>query len=255
MNYYENLKNSIDFFLREKFKLSRKNYYEINEQKDNLFKTENAILCEKKLFQRYDLSYLKSNSTKVNYLENLYTVDLLDRYLKITQSQKINVLDIGSKNWSYAKGEYSFFKKHCETLNLDGIEIDANRLYTNFYSRAEVAKFHINNLNNTNYITGDFLKHNENYDYIIWFLPFVIETPHVKWGLPKKYFQPEKMLEHAYKLLNKNGKIFIINQGESEYEAQKSLCEKLSIDYIELGKIESIFFEYRNPRYGIIIKN
>ena len=63
------------------------------------------------------------------------------------------------------------------------------------------------------YIAGDLLKHNQKYDYIIWYLPFITEYPLIKWGLPLKYFKPLKMLEHAYHLLNKNGELLIINQG------------------------------------------
>ena len=129
---FENIKNSIDFFIRSKTKFSRKNFVE----KD-----------EKLLFR--------------NYLENLYTYDIA------------KILDIGSKNWFYAKGEYSFFKSFVQTPCLDGVEIDAFRLYSNLYSRYESAKFYTKNLKNTNYIAGDLLSISDTYDYIIWFLPFV----------------------------------------------------------------------------------
>ena len=61
----------------------------------------------------------------------------------------------------------------------------------------------------------------DKYDYIIWFLPFVLYEPHKYWGLPKKYFYPEKLLDHAYNLLNQNGEMLIVNQGEKEFEVQK----------------------------------
>lgn len=261
--FFQNFKNNIDFFLRQHLKLSKKNYFEKNESKEGLFESkyktciysQKALEKEKYLVEKFDLDYVKSNSTRDNYLENLYTIDLLDKYLDINFREDLNVLDIGCKNWFYAKGEYFFFKKYCEKLNLEGIEIDANRLYSNFYSRAEVAKFHIKNLQRVKYIKNDFLNHNEKYDYIMWILPFVVEAPLLKWGLPKKYFQPEKMLMHAYNSLNKGGEIFIMNQGKVEYETQKALCEKLNIPYISVGEIKSEFLSYQNPRYLILIKN
>lgn len=243
-----NIKNNIDFFMRQHFNFSRKNYSEQNEPKDE-------ISGEEFLLEKFDLDSLKSNSTKQNYLENLYTLDLLDKYLDVNYQENLSVLDIGCKNWFYAKGEHAFFKKYCKNLFLDGIEIDGNRLYSNFYSRAEVAKFHIKNLNGTNYIQKNFLNHNKKYDYIIWILPFIIEEPLLKWGLPKNFFQPEEMLLHAYNSLNPDGKIFIINQGIIEYELQKSLCEKLNLPYKLLEEIKSSFLSYKHKRYGILIED
>lgn len=247
--FFQNIKNNIDFFLRNRLKFSRKNYFEENEPKEGLFTKQKAQEKEKYLIEKFELNYLKSNSTRQNYLENLYIVDVLDKYLAVDFQEKLSVLDIGSKNWFYVKGEYFFFKKHCEKLNLDGIELDSNRLYSNFYSRVEVAKFHIKDLEGAKYIEKDFLNHNEKYDYIIWVLPFVVKEPLLKWGLPQRYFQPEKMLMHAYSLLNKGGKIFIINQGEVEYKAQRELYERLNISYVPIGEIESDILSYRNPRY------
>ena len=238
--------------------VSRKNYLERNEDKEGLFAAQKALERDKYLVETFNLNSLKSNSTRINYLENLYTIDLLDRHLDIDFKDQVSVLDIGCKNWFYAKGEYFFFKKYCNSLKLDGVELDSRRLYTNLYSRGEVAKFHIKDLKNTNYLSKDFLNHSEKYDYIVWILPFVFDSPLLKWGLPQKYFKPEKMLSHAYESLNEGGKIFIINQGEAEYEAQKELCEKLNIKYDDIGKIESDFLDFnysRYSRYLIVIKN
>ena len=250
---FRNFKNNIDFFLRKNITFSRKNYTEQNESKEKLFSKKITLEKELKFLEKYDLAYLKSNSTRQNYLENLYTIDLLDKYLAPTLKDEISVLDVGCKNWFYVKGEYFFFKKYSKNLILDGVELDSNRLYTNFYSRGEVAKFYTKGIG-ANYISGDFLKHTDNYDYLIWILPFVVEEPFVKWGLPMKYFKPEAMLKHAWKLLNKDGQIFIINQGEVEYEVQKNLCEGLNIQFSELCEIKSEFLQYEIPRYGILIK-
>lgn len=255
MKYFlQNLKNSIDFFLRQKLVFSRKNYFEKNENKEGIFSSEEDKAKENEFFNKYDLSFIKEHSTVQNYLENLYTLDILDKYFTFDFREKAKVLDIGCKNWFYAKGEYFFFKKYCKNLNLDGIEIDYSRLYSNLYARSEAAKFYIQGLENVHYIGKDFLKHNQKYDFITWFLPFVIEEPLLKWGLPITCFKPEKMLQHAFNSLNKNGKMLIVNQGLTEYEVQKTLCDKLNIPYIELGEIKSNFLKYKT-RYGLLIKN
>lgn len=257
MRYLENLKNNIDFFLRQRLSFSRKNYLEHNEDKEGLFSGKIAER-EKFLLEKYDLENLKSNSTRQNYLENLYLIDILDTYLTPNPSPlhpftHSTVLDIGCKNWTYAKGEYAFFKKHCENLQLEGIELDANRLYSNFFSRKEVAKFYMQGLENANYIEGDFLEHSGEYDFLVWILPFVVENPLVKWGLPLRYFRPKEMLKKAYDSLKECGSMLILNQGEAEHEAQIKLCEELKIKYTTFGEVKSDFMNYNIERHLLLI--
>lgn len=257
MKCLENLKNNIDFFLRQRLSFTRKNYLEQNEDKEGLFSDEIAER-EKFLLEKYDLKDLKSNSTIQNYKENLYLIDILDTYLSqnlstVQHFDRSTILDIGCKNWAYAKGEYAFFKKSCGTLQLEGIELDANRLYSNFFSRKEVAKFYTKGIN-ANYIKGDFLKHKVNYDFIIWILPFVVENPLIKWGLPLRYFKPEEMLKKAYDSLKTSGNMLILNQGEAEHETQIKLCEELKIKYTTFGEVKSNFMNYNIERHLLIIK-
>lgn len=251
--FFQNLKNNFDFFLRQHLAFSRKNYFIKNEPKETLFTDKESIEREKALVEKYGLDHLKSSSTTQNYRENLYTIDLLEKFLNVDFLNKINVLDIGCKNWFYAQGEYFFFKKYCKKLNLVGIELDANRLYTNLYTRKEVAKFYTQDLEGCKYLHSDFLEHKEKYNFIIWILPFVVDYPLIKWGLPKKYFQPEHMLKHAYESLEQGGKILVLNQGEAEYEVQKGLCNSLKINFSSLGKVESNFINYEIDRYAILI--
>ncbi len=222
---FENLRNSIDFFIRNKTKFSRKKFFE------------------------NDLELLERNRS-----ENLYTKDILSTYFSKTSKKSLRALDIGCKNWFYARGEHEFFKSFAEDLVLDGVEIDAHRLYSNFYSRYEVAKFYTQDLEGVNYIAGNLLNLKEKYDYITWFLPFVTIKPLVYWGLPKKYFCPEKLLRHAYSILNEGGEMLIINQGEEEAKVQKELLDRIEASYEELGEVKSEFFEYKNKRYGFLVK-
>lgn len=254
MKYFvKNLKNNFDFFLREHLAFSRKNYFIQNEPKEGLFADNKLIEREKTLVEKYSIEHLKSNSTTQNYCENLYTLDILDRYFTINFQENLRALDIGSKNWFYVQGEYFFFKKHSKNLKLTGIELDANRLYTNLYTRKELAKFYTQGLEECEYIHSDFLKHNSKYNCIIWFLPFVVDYPLLKWGLPSKYFQPKDMLKHAYESLEPGGMIFVVNQGEMEYNIQNQLCNALKINFQPLGKIESDFLKYEIDRYAILI--
>ena len=225
LHMFEFLKNEIDFFIRSKTKFSRKNFVEKSER----------IL-------------------KIVEQENDYVYEILDKFFIKNKFNYVKILDIGSKNWSYARGQHSFFSSFCHNFLLDGVEVDAYRLYPNLYSRFEAAKFYTRGLDNTNYICANLLDINQKYDYITWFLPFVSDYPLKKWGLPKRLFCPEKLLAYAYNLLEDDGQMLIINQGEKEYKIQKILLEELHIAYIDLAEIKSKNYPYSQKRYGFFIK-
>ena len=186
---FEDLRNSVDFFIRSKTQFSRKGFVEKNE----------------KVLKQVEQ-------------ENRYIFSVMDEYFEKRSKDVIKTLDIGCKNWYYAKGQYEYYSQLDSKFFMYGVELDAYRLYSNFYSRYEVAKFYTQGLENISYIADDLLNINdfERYDYITWFLPFVTYKPLKYWGLPKKFFCPEKLLNHAYSLLSETGQLLIINQGEEE---------------------------------------
>jgi len=234
-----------------------------NEEKQGLFKTlsyevrKETEEKEKAFLEKYRLYDFKGDSTRRNYLENLYIIELLEKYIQIPDNRAfINVLDIGSKDWFYVQGEYRFFKYQNKEkeVELTGIELDAYRVYINFYSRFDAAEYHMRNLEGVRYIPGDFLFHQGEYDYITWFFPFLTEKPLLKWGLPLYYLRPEQMLKHAYRLLKPEGEMLIVNQEIKEYHIQQQLLNKLNIPYKAHGKFKSHFLDYTHNRYVITVK-
>ena len=139
---------------------------------------------------------------------------------------------------------------------VEKIDVDANLYRTIFpvYMVISSAEATSNNacLDGVNYYPDDLLNIGGKYDYIVWLLPFVTPYPLKRWGLPERYFMPERLLKHAYELLE--GEMFIVNQGEEEAEIQRALLEKLKIPYEFLGTISSKALEFKNLRYGYIIK-
>ena len=247
--FFDDLKNRFDFFLRSKITFSRKNYFEkpcdisdfeLNEIQKNLYDY---------LKKKYDLSIFNCLNSR-NFFENLYFLSVFDKYFEKKKGSEISILDIGSKNWSYVRSEYLFFKSLSEEVKLNGIELDAYRLCSNFYNRYEIAKFYKKDLPKTEYIAEDFLKHYQKYDYIVWILPFITEYPLIKWGLPLDYFKPEEMLLHAYDLLEPDGEILIINQGEKEAAIQTELFNKTGLKTsFTSEKINDVFGLFENTRY------
>ena len=247
MNLFDDLKNNLDFFLRCRITLSRKNYSEKPADKTKIFTNPKQEDLYNYLNEKYNLSIIDKYNN-INLLTNLYYLEIFDKYIS-PANNNASILDIGSKNWNYAGSEYIFFNKFTSNFVLNGIELDAYRLCTNLFNRYEIAKFYTKHMKNTRYIAGDFLMHNQKYDYIIWILPFITEFPHQKWGLPMRYFRPEQMLSHAYNLLNANGELLIINQGEKEFEIQKELNKKLNLEYKDFGEIEDNFDLFQNKRF------
>jgi len=261
--FIQNFYNEIDFFLRQNIHLKRE-YKGVKENKNDLFRElapQKALLAKEKeqlLLKKYSLDYLKSNSTRRNYLENLAVIELLEYCFKEENfpDKTIKILDIGSKNWFYASGEWNFFKKHKKSQDffLEGIELDGFRVYSDFHTRYDYAQFYTKNLPNTHYIVKDLLNHNEKYDFIIWFFPFVTEFPLLEWGLPLSKFQPEKMLKHAFTLLNPNGKMLIVNQDKNEHQIQQELLNKLNIKHKIKPEFFNSFIEFERKRCVTIIE-
>ena len=245
-----NFRNGFNFFLRNLITFSRKNYYEAPQELNDIFDNKEQENLYNTLKNKYGL-FLSQNTTRRLFLLNLYYLNIFDKYLSKKTTNNASILDIGSKNWEYVKSEYIFFQSFIKNFNLNGIELDAYRMCSNFYNRYEIAKFYTKDLPNTNYIRGDLLEHQQKYDYIIWILPFITKYPLVKWGLPLKYFKPQEMLKHAYNLLNPEGELLIINQGEEEYAIQQDLIGELDIPkiYLPLGEIEDSFDLFKNKRY------
>lgn len=268
MSYFiKNILNNILFPLRKRIKISRPINNIPNEDKTKLFTEKNESDEEKRLIKTYNLALFRDNSKIITYKENLYCLKLLEDNLKNIdfnwQKDTLNLLDIGSRNFSYATSLHNFFSyyKTVDTpkreIYLDGIEIDPYRLMADLHSRFDYAQYHIKNLSNTRYITSDFLDFNEKkYDIILWFLPFIIKKPLLNWGLPLKHLKPEQMLKHAYEILNPGGIILVVNQLKKEKDYQLEIIKDLGLNYIDFeDSYTNLFSPFAFERYITIIKN
>lgn len=194
------LLNTFGFTLRNSLRWSRGTFTEINETKSNLFveRTNGKILNEREkiLRQTYSLDYLYAHSTCERYIESLTYLEYVEQLLSsVTLHAHLSWLDVGVKNWSYVEGMYRYLENNTQQFSLTGIELDAFRMYRNFYNRADYAKTFTQNLNNTSFINGDVLQHFSTYDVVSCFLPFIFIEPALAWGLPEKFFQPKKIYQ------------------------------------------------------------
>lgn len=194
------------------------------------------------LAARYDIRPWPRLCSPMELRENLYLLDVLDRYNRRPQGP---CLDIGSKNWSYLPALCAW-----SGGPWDGVELDAHRRYLNLATRRAYAERMAARFPGCRYRVSSLLDMRGQYGFIAWLLPFVTEGPHLAWGLPRRFFQPQALLEHAWSLLEPGGRLFVVNQGAAEAEVQRGLFEQAGIPAEPLGEIVSTLSPFRRPRYG-----
>ena len=148
-------------------------------------------------------------------LENYEYLDLFDQ-IQEKQDWKPcfgqELIDVGSLNFYYASALHAFF----HPKQLQGIELEGYRVYTNFYSRFDYAQCYIRRLSNTTYSVMDFCDFRGVADGITCFYPFVKPEPLVAWRLPLKVFRPHRLFENCVRTLRTGGFLLMINHGKTK---------------------------------------
>lgn len=202
----------------------------------------------RELRETYQLGDWAKLCTRSEYIENLYLLDLLDRHIgKPLEIDK--GLDIGCRNFSHLPALSAF----CPTTWL-GIELDANARYLNGLSRRAYGEWMARQREDCRYVAGSLLDLQESVDLIVWTLPFVVRGPLRQWGLPDRFFQPKALLHHAVSLLRDSGLMLIVNQGETEAEAQQELCAEAGMSIDRLGNWNSVFSQFHQPRIAFLFR-
>ncbi|MDD3517601.1 MAG: hypothetical protein PHQ14_04570 [Chromatiales bacterium] len=211
-----------------------------------------AVRRWRELASRYDLSRWVEVCSLDEYRECLAVLDLLDRHAGAAPASGRG-LDIGSKNGSYLPALVTWHGG-----GWDGIEIDAHLRYWNLATRRGWAESMLRPWPDCRYIAGSLLDLDPDasrYAVVTWFLPFVTPTPFIAWGLPRRFFMPQRMLEHAWRLLAPGGRMLVVNQGEAEAEAQQGLFEVAGIAATGLGEVGGVFdHPSMPPRYGWLVE-
>lgn len=198
------------------------------------------------LKSKYHLFTWEHVCSKTEWVENLYLLDICDLYVGHIHTEIS--LDIGSKNWSYLPALTTFTKTPWH-----GVELDAYRRYWNLSTRKTYAEYMMKICDRCQYFPASLTEIQGQYSFIIWLLPFIKQEPLRYWGLPDRFFEPEKLLHHAWQLLVPGGKLFIVNQGQEETDIQRKLFEIQNIDAQYLGEITSLFNPYKQSRFGWLV--
>lgn len=199
-----------------------------NEDKVRLFDdldTEQGRTCtnrEAGLRAAYGLDRLRGHSTRRDYRENLYLLDLLDRLSDARHLARgdLCAIDVGAKSWTYVTALERFFAARCSgAVELHGIEIDGHGIYPDLHSRADHARAHAAATGNprVHYQVADFADCGlRNVDVVSMFFPFVTRYALLRWGLPVHLFRPEALFAKAVEVLRPGGVMVVLNQTADE---------------------------------------
>lgn len=200
------------------------------EQQAAAYRLE-AILCEK-----YALEPWKQYLPDMTYRRNLYMLEILEdtlpAHLPFWKENTLRILDVGAGDWCYAPAVYQFFC-HAHTqvprkVYLTGVELDPYRIDQEGYSRVDYALSYIDPIASyCRYLIQDVNDYKPELapHVILQFLPLILEKAHLLWGLPQRFYAPQKTLHHLWTLLEVGGILLVANEILPEFEYQMKIWQ------------------------------
>ena len=200
------------------------------------------------LTQEYAMDKWEHVCSESEFLGNLCFLELLSKHVG-TPRLNSPALDIGSRNFWYAPALHSFYP-HGWT----GVEVDAHQRYLTGHTRKAYAEYMIAPLPQVTYQAGCLTEVTGSFGLITWFLPYILPEPMEASGLPDRFFHPDSLFDHAWRLLAPGGSLFIINQEREEAQQQELLLQHKGLTYKALGLMESVFSTYKKERFGFLVE-
>jgi SAM-dependent methyltransferase len=167
--------------------------------------------------------------------------------------QTIRVADIGCRTFFLAPILNQLFREKGFIPTIQGIEVDAYRRLRDFRTRKEWGEFYAGLIDDGKFHAGDFLKWEQPVDTALLLNPFVFERSVLAWGLPLSFLKLEAMVEHCAKLITPGGTFFISTPTTEELTQCKTLAERAGFQQIH----EAAWQPGRNafqtrPRFGVL---
>jgi len=261
------IRNQLDYPLRQLVRWRRPGLHLRNEPKDNLFgdlSPDERLIAEagaRRLLVAYRLHTLYTASTRRNYRENLFYLEMLERALReaiVDLPPAVYAADVGCSHWFYVKALYGLLSwwstDQPRTVYLDGFEVDAFRVYADLHSRYDHAQSHLGSLPGVRYITTPFTTQPGKYDLVTMLFPFVFRRDALEWGLPHYLFRPRELLAEVWHSVRPGGTLIVVNQGEAEHREQQALMAEAGIKLTGAFRHDSLFVHYTIPRFVLVAR-
>ncbi|MEB3329427.1 MAG: hypothetical protein VKQ33_09375 [Candidatus Sericytochromatia bacterium] len=219
----------LDFPVRSRLRWRRGTPRLPHEPKAGLFTPEGQAEADR-LVGRYGLEAWAEASGRGAFECSLIYLQMLERAFEagaVALPDRLEAVDIGPGDWFYVRAEHAFLTRwgtaEPRHVSLDGVELDAWRLYLDLRTRADWAGAYLGDLPDVRYLPADGITYNRPVDVALLFFPFLFMADHRAWGLPRKLLRPEALLAHLVGRLKPGGLLFIANQGSAERELQHRL--------------------------------
>lgn len=254
------LRNWVDFPLRQAIRWRRKGCRLPMEAKEGLFPSDSLAEAER-LVDTYQLQNWERQSGRTDFAASLFYLQMLERALveaRVDLPDSLVALDAGCGDWFYVQALYKLLGrsngKFPRQVELDGVELDAYRLYAGFHSRRDWAEAFAAGLEGARYIPGDIRQYRRPVDIAFLLFPFLFEGELQRWGLPRRFLRPAELLRHVYGLLRPGGILLIANVGAAEREEQHRLLAEAGVPIPWWACHTSPIFPYRQERYITVVR-
>lgn len=251
---------NVDYPIRQLVRWRRSGRVFEPEPKDGLIAPE-ARADVDRLVAAYGLEAWRDASRRDDYEASLWYLQMIERGFEaagVRLGPDVTVLDAGPSNWFYVQPLYGFLQRHGaespRSVALDGVEVDAFRLYSNMHSRYDWAMAFSEGLPGVRYLTHDVRRYDRPVDVAFMLFPFLFPKDHLKWGLPKGMLRPGELLAHVTALVKPGGWLVIANHGAAEREAQHRLLAEAGLEIVWWDRHFSALFEPEPERYLTVVR-
>jgi SAM-dependent methyltransferase len=253
------LRNEVDFRMRQWIRLRRGPARLPGEPKDGLFAGAAAAEAER-LVAAYGLERWRTESGRTDFAASLFYAAMVETALReasVSLPDPLTVLDAGAGDWFYVRPLHGMMRWYGRSepreVSLDGVELDAYALYRGWRSRFDWAEAYVGGLPGVRYLAGEVAAYRRPVDLALMLFPFLFPADARRWGLPRRYVQPEAVLAHVWSLVRPGGTLLIANLGEAERKEQGRLLREAGLQPVWSERFESPLFSYDQPRYVWVI--